>query len=68
MLSPLDLDKYIFEIVLVGGCDRPRIADPQVDCFGFLLQSDPGESDIPLYIGKQTCVFVSKVVIFLPMR
>ena len=58
-----DLDKNVFEVVLVRRRDGLGVAYPQVDGIRRFLESYTGKGYIFLGIGEKSQVFVAKVVI-----
>lgn len=64
VLAPRDLDVDVLVVVPVERRDGPRVADPQVDGVGVLLQGDPGKGHGALDLVEEGAVLVPQVVVF----
>lgn len=63
MLPPAHLDVHVLVVVLVQGRDGARVADPEVDGVGLLLQRDAGEGDVARDVVEEAAVFGAEVVV-----
>jgi len=59
-----DLDVDVFVVVLVECGGGKRVAEPEVDGFGFLAQRDSSPGDVFLDIAEEGRVFIAQIVVF----
>ena len=64
MLLSNNLNIDILVIIFVKRSSGKRVANPEVDGVGTLLESYACPGDIFLYMGEERGVFVPKVVVF----
>lgn len=65
MLLPDDLHVDVLVVVLVQRGRRQRVADPEVDGVGGLLERDACPGDVLLHVREEGCVFVAEIVVLL---